>query len=346
MIDLRSDTQTRPSDGMRAAMASAVVGDEQRREDPTVCALEERVAAYLGQQDAVFVPSATMANQIALGLLAPRGSELIVEASAHIVISELGGAAFHSGLQVHPVRGENGRVSADALREAVRRGDPLHSPAATLLALENTHNAAGGAVWPHAQLRATVESARELGLAVHLDGARLPNAAIASGVEAAELAAGFDTVTLCLSKGLGCPLGALIAGSAGLMVQARIAKHRFGGAMRQAGVVAAAGLYALDHNLERLADDHRRARRLGEAWAARGLPVALERIDTNMVQLEFGAVGVSADQAIAAFGRAGVGVSATVWPDVVRAVTHLDIDDADIDAAVALGADAFAALVG
>ena len=346
MIDLRSDTQTRPSAGMRAAMASAEVGDEQRREDPTVCALEERVAAYLGQEEAVFLPSATMANQIALQLLAPRGSELIVESSAHIVVSELGGAAFHSGLQIHPVRGERGRIGSDALHQAVRRGDPLHSPSAALLALENTHNAAGGAVWPPDELRSTAISARELGLALHLDGARLPNAATACNVEAAELAASFDTVTLCLSKGLGCPLGALIAGSGELMVQARIAKHRFGGAMRQAGVVAAAGLYALEHNLERLADDHRRARRLGEEWAALGLPVALERIETNVVQLDVGALRATSDEAIAAFARAGVGVSATVWPGVLRAVTHLDIDDDDIDAAIGCGSSAFAALAG
>lgn len=344
MIDLRSDTQTRPSAGMRAAMASAEVGDEQRREDPTVCALEELVAAYLGQEEAVFLPSATMANQIAIQLLAPRGSELIVESSAHIVISELGGAAFHSGVQIHPLRGERGRISPDALRQAVGRSDPSHSARPALLALENTHNAAGGAVWPPAELRSTVACAREFGLALHLDGARLPNAVIGSNATAAELAAPFDTVTLCLSKGLGCPLGALIAGSEALMAQARIAKHRFGGAMRQAGIVAAAGLYALEHNLERLADDHRRARRLGEAWVVSGLPVSLDRIETNVVQLDFGAVGVTSDRAIDAFALAGVGVSATVWPGVLRAVTHLDIADADIDAAIRGGSTAFASL--
>ena len=297
MIDLRSDTQTRPSDGMRAAMASAVVGDEQRREDPTVCALEERVAAYLGQQDAVFVPSATMANQIALGLLAPRGSELIVEASAHIVISELGGAAFHSGLQVHPVRGENGRVSADALREAIRRGDPLHSPAATLLALENTHNAAGGAVWPHAQLRATVRirpRARACGSPRRRTACPTPRSPPESRPPSSPRLRHRHAVSLERA-----------------WLPARRADRRLGGAdgagaHRQSTASAARcarpassprpGLYALEHNLERLADDHRRARRLGEAWAARGLPVALERIETNMVQLEFGAVGVSADR--------------------------------------------------
>src|ERR1700722_13187231 len=206
MIDLRSDTQTQPSPAMRAAMAGAEVGDEQRREDPTVIALERRAAAFLGQEEAVYLPTATMGNQIALQILSEPGDELIVEQSAHIMISELGGAAVHSGLQTRGLPGRRGRLSPEALRTAVQPADPLHRPRAALLALENTHNSAGGAVWPLPELRETVAAARELGLAVHLDGARIANAAVATGIAAAEIGRLFDTVTLCLSKGLGWPL--------------------------------------------------------------------------------------------------------------------------------------------
>ena len=345
MIDLRSDTQTLPSPGMLAAMVSAELGDEQRREDPTVLELETRAAAFLGQEEAVYLPTATMANQIALSLLAEPGSELLVEQSAHIMISELGGAAVHSGLQTRGLPGRRGRLSPADLYAAIQPADPLHRPPPALLALENTHNSAGGAVWPLAELRETVAAARELGLAVHLDGARIANAAVATGTAACEIGALFDTVTLCLSKGLGCPLGALLAGPADLMARARVAKHRFGGAMRQAGIVAAAGLYALEHNLDRLADDHARARRLAEGWAARGLPVDLAAVETNFVQVDVGALGLSSAEATAQLARAGVGLSGTVRPGLLRAVTHLDIDDEDIEAAIELGSGALQARV-
>jgi threonine aldolase len=345
VIDLRSDTQTKPSPGMRRAMAEAEVGDEQRREDPTVLALEERAAAFLGQEEAVYLPTATMGNQIALQILSRPGDELIVEESAHIIVSELGGAAVHSGLQTRGLRGDRGLIGVEQLRAAITPPDPLHRPRATVLALENTHNSAGGAVWPLAELEATVAAARELGLAVHLDGARIANAAVASGLDAATIAGLFDTVTLCLSKGLGCPLGALIAGSGALMARARVAKHRFGGAMRQAGIVAAAGVYALDHNVARLADDHARARALAEGWAARGLPVDLDGVETNFVQLDVSGLGLSSAEAVALLAEAGVGLSGTVRPGLLRAVTHLDVDDADIESAIALGSAALAVRV-
>jgi threonine aldolase len=340
MIDLRSDTQTLPSAGMRAAMAAAEVGDEQRREDPTVLALEERGAAFLGQEEAVYLPTATMANQIAIQLLSEPGSELIAEETAHMLVSELGGAAVHSGVQTHGLPGRRGQIDAGQLRAAIYPADPLHRPRARLLALEDTHNNAGGTVWPLPELLATVATARELGLALHLDGARLANAAVAGGIEAAEIAGPFDTVTLCLSKGLGCPLGALLAGSAELMQRARVAKHRFGGAMRQAGIVAAAGIYALDHNLARLADDHARARRLAEGWAERGLPLAPGEVETNFVLLDVGALGLGSSEAVAKLAAVGVGLSGTIRPGLVRAVTHLDIDDDDIEAAIELGSAA------
>src|SRR4051794_859051 len=263
---------------MRRAMAEAEVGDEQEREDPTVLELERRGAALLGHEEAVYLPTATMGNQIALTILGERGTELVVEERAHIMVSELGGAALNAGLQTRGLRGHLGRLSPEQIRETMHADGSFHTPRTSVVAVENTHNNAGGTVWPFDELRAVVETARELELRLHLDGARLLNAAIASGVPAREQGALFDTVTLCLSKGLGCPLGALIAGSAPLMHRARLEKHRMGGAMRQAGIVAAAGLFALDHNVARLAEDHARARRLAEGWLERGLPIELERV--------------------------------------------------------------------
>jgi threonine aldolase len=344
VIDLRSDTQTKPSPGMRAAMGEAEVGDEQRREDPTVLALEERAAAYLGQDEAVYLPTATMANQISLAILGQRGTELIVEETAHIMVAELGGAAVHSGLQTRGLPGHRGRLLSEQLESTVRQSDGFHQPRTSVVALENTHNSAGGAVWPLEELEAVVQTARRLGLAVHLDGARLANASVATGVAAARMGGLVDTVTLCLSKGLGCPLGALIAGSPDLMARARVEKHRFGGAMRQAGIVAAAGLYALEHNVDRLADDHARARRLAEGWTERGVSVDLDTVETNFVQLDVGAFGLTSSEASRRLADAGVGLSATVHPGVLRAVTHLDVDDEDIDRAIELVPAALGAL--
>jgi threonine aldolase len=314
---------------MRAAMASAEVGDEQEREDPTVSALELRAAALLGQEEAVYLPTATMGNQIALAILGERGTELVVEERAHIMTSELGGAGYHSGLQTRPLPGYRGRLTPEQIRNAGWKDGDFWTPRASILALENTHNTSGGTVWPLDELRAAVDTARELGMRAHLDGARLMNAAVASGTPAAEIAGMFDTVTLCLSKGLGCPLGALIAGSSELMYRARVEKHRFGGAMRQAGIVAAAGVYALEHNVDRLADDHARARRLAEAWSAAGLHVDLELVQSNFVQLE---VGANIEEAKARIRERGVLLSQTT-PTRLRAVTHLDVTDDDIDIA-------------
>jgi len=334
VIDLRSDTKTQPSRGMREAIANAEVGDEQRREDPTVNALERRAADLLGQEEAVFVPTATMANEIALRTLSEPGDELIAEENAHILLSELGGPAVHAGLMTRPVRGEAGRFGPDVVQRMVRRTDRTHVPPTRVVAIENTHNASGGRVWPLEEVRALVAACRELELSVHLDGARLLNASVASGVPAAEIAGHFDTVTICLSKGLGCPLGALVAGSAELMAKGRRLKHQFGGAMRQAGIVAAAGVYALDHNVERLADDHVRARRLAEGLHAAGVPVYLERVETNFVQVDVGALGLDSDAALARLAERDVGLSLTPHPGVLRALTHLDVDDDAVDVAI------------
>jgi len=320
---------------MRAAMARAEVGDEQWFEDPTVTELERRAAALLGHEAAVYVPTATMANQIGLSILGARGTELIVEETAHIMVAELGGAAVHTGLQTRGLPGYRGRISPAQIRAVASVTQNFHMPLASVVALENTHNRSGGTVWPLDELEAVVATARELGLRVHLDGARLFNAAVALDVPVAEIAAAFDIVQICLSKGLGSPLGALIAGSEESMLRARVEKHRFGGAMRQAGIVAAAGLYALEHNLERLPDDHARARRLAEGWLGAGVPVDLDRVETNFVQIDVAALGLTPRDAIARLAEVGVGLS-PAGPGRLRAVTHLDVGDDDVERALEL----------
>lgn len=334
VIDLRSDTVTRPTQAMRAAIASAAVGDEQMREDPTVVALEQRAAALLGHERAVFLPTATMANQIALKLHARPGDVLIAEELSHVLVYEFGGPAVHAGVISVGVPGDRGRITREQVEAVARRSayDVDQRPA--VLSLENTHNSAGGTVWPLDELDTVARCAREHGLGVHLDGARLLNAAVAQGVAAAEIAGRCDTVTLCLSKGLGCPLGAVLAGSAALMERAWREKHLFGGAMRQAGIVAAAGLYALDHHVERLVEDHARARRLAEGWHEAGVPIDLERVQTNFVQIDVAPLGLTRREALDSLRAAGVGLSATIHDSIVRAVTHLDIDDDDVEQAL------------
>jgi threonine aldolase len=333
MIDLRSDTVTEPTPGMRRAIAEAAVGDEQKREDPTVTALQERVAALLGQEAAVFLPTATMANQIALKLHGRPGDVLLAEETSHVVVYEYGGVAAHAGLVTRGLPGNGGRVSAEQVRDAAAPSTKAADQRATVLSLEDTHNNAGGRVWPLDELDDVVSVARELGLGVHLDGARLLNAGVAQGIAPSAIAARFDTVTLCLSKGLGCPLGALLAGSRELIERAWREKHLFGGAMRQAGIVAAAGVYALDHHVVRIADDHARAERLAERLADAGLPVALEQVETNFVQLDLEPLELERDDALARLRDAGVGLSATIHPRVLRAVTHLGVSDGDIERA-------------
>jgi threonine aldolase len=336
VIDLRSDTVTQPTPGMRQAIADAVVGDEQKREDPTVTALQERVAALLGHEAALFLPTATMANQIALKLQGRPGNVLVAEEHSHVLVFEYGGVAAHAGLMTLGLPGSGGRISSEQVRRAAVPSTKAADQRVTVLSLEDTHNNAGGRVWPLAELEDVVATARELSLAVHLDGARLLNASTALEVAPAEIASRFDTVTLCLSKGLGCPLGALLAGSEELIARAWSEKHLFGGAMRQAGVVAAAGVYALDHHVERLADDHARARRLAESLAAAGVPIDLDRVETNFVQIDVGPLGLDRAETLARLHDAGVGLSATIHPTVIRAVTHLELTDDDIEQAADL----------
>jgi threonine aldolase len=309
------------------------VGDEQKREDPTVLELERRAAELLGQDEAVFVPTATMANQTALRILTRPGDEVIAEEHAHVLLAEQGGAAVHSGLITRALRGRAGRFTAEDVRAAYREEGTHQSPT-RVVAIENTHNSSGGRIWPLEEVDALVGGCRELGLRLHLDGARLLNATVATGVPAAEYGRRFDTVTLCLSKGLGCPLGAVLATSAELAWPARRAKHLFGGAMRQAGIVAAAGVYALDYHVDRLADDHARARRLAEALAAAGVPVDLAQVETNFVQIDVAPLGLAREDALARLRAEGVLLSPTVHPTVLRALTHLDVDDEAIDRAI------------
>jgi threonine aldolase len=336
VIELRSDTLTQPTAAMRQAIANAVVGDEQKREDPTVNELEARGARLLGQEEAVFVPTATMANEIALRLHSRPGDEVIAEQNSHILIAELGGPAVFAGLVTRPVPSTNGRFGPELIRSLARAGDDHHAPRTRVVSIENTHNSSGGRVWPLAEVAAVAAECRALDIRLHLDGARLLNAAVALGVSAAEIGRHADTVTLCLSKGLGCPLGALVAGSRDAMREARRLKHLFGGAMRQAGIVAAAGLHAFDHHVDRLAEDHTRARRLAEGLLDADLPIDLEQVQTNFVQIDVGPLELTQQEALARIHAEGVGVSGTIHPTVLRAVTHLDVSDEDIEHAVEL----------
>jgi threonine aldolase len=331
VIDLRSDTATRPTEDMRAAMAAADVGDEQLREDPTVNELQRRAAALLGQEEALFLPTATMANQIALRVLTRPGSELIGEERTHILVYEAGGAAVHSGLVMRGLPGVAGRLTPEQVRRTAAQADEFQPPG--LLVLENNHRSSGGRVWPMDEFRSVVDTARELGIAVHLDGARLLNAAVSSGIAAADFGRLADTVTICFSKGLGCPLGAVLAGPSETIARAWPEKFRFGGAMRQAGIVAAAALYALDHNVERLAEDHARARRLAEGLAAAGLPVDPDEVECNFVALPVEPLGLDVATAKQRIRDEGVLVGA-LRPGVVRIATYLGISDDDVDRAV------------
>ena len=324
MIDLRSDTLTKPTAGMRAAMAAAEVGDEQYLEDPTTNELQRRMAELLGHEAALFLPTATMANQAALRAQTRPGCVLLAEERTHILVYEWGGPAIHSGLIMRGVPAEAGLVTPDHVK-AVQ--DPDLGPGAVVV-LENTHRSSGGRVWPLEQFEETAAAARERGAVVHLDGARLFNASVAAGRAPSEWAHLADSVTICFSKGLGCPTGAILAGSAALVERAWEGKYLLGGALRQSGILAAAALYALDHHVERLADDHARARRLAE-----GIGIDASEVETNFVSIPdpYG-------EGIKRAAEAGVALG-ELRPGWLRAVTHLDVTDDDVDAAIdALGA--------
>jgi threonine aldolase len=328
---------------MRAAMAAAEVGDEQLREDPTVNELQRRAAELLGQESALFLPTATMANQIALKVLTQPGGQLLAEERTHILIYEAGGPAVHSGLVMHGLPGVAGRILPQQVRAAASAADELQP--ASIVVLENTHRSAGGRVWPMDEFSEVVATARELGLAVHLDGARLFNAAVAAGRPASDYGRLADSVTVCFSKGLGCPLGAILATSQERIEQAWRGKFLFGGALRQAGMVAAAMLYALENNVGRLAEDHARAARLARGLAERGLPVDPETVETNFIGLDVEPLGISVREAQELIEREGVLVGG-LRPGVVRIATYLGVTDDDVDTAVEAIPRALAHLIG
>ncbi len=333
LIDLRSDTVTRPSPGMRRAMYEAEVGDDVFGEDPTVRRLEARVAELLGKEAALFVPSGVMGNQLAIKVLTRPGDEVLLGRESHIFNYESGAPALISGVQLHPLDDTPGWFTPEALALAVRHGHDWE-PRSRLVCLENTHNRAGGVVIPPDVVEAVTAEVRRHGLALHLDGARLWHASVALGVPEHRLAAPFDTVSVCLSKGLGAPVGSVLAASADLIAEARRFRKLLGGGMRQVGVLAAAGLYALEHHRPLLAEDHAKARRLAEGIAE--LPafeIDLERVQTNIVR--FDVRRGTAESVLAQLRDEGV-LMVPFGPRTIRATTHRDVSMQDIDRALAI----------
>ena len=332
LVDLRSDTLTKPTPGMREAMAAAEVGDDVYGEDPTVNALEAEVAALFGKPAALFVPSGTMGNQLCLRLLVPAAEEVICDAEAHIVTYEGGGAAQHGGIQTRTLVSARGLLEPTAVAEQLRPAGFGTVPTRAV-AVEQTHNRGGGAVYPLSTLRVLRELTAGGDVALHCDGARIWNASVATGVALAAYGALFDTLSVCLSKGLGAPVGSLVVGSAEQVATARVLRRRLGGGMRQAGILAAAGSYALRHHLARLADDHGRAARLAERLAdAAPEVVDPAAVETNIVPLDLTKTRYDGP-ALAALARADGVLRSVVGPVRVRCVTHLGVDDAGIELA-------------
>jgi threonine aldolase len=329
IVDLFSDTATQPTPGMLQAMLTAPLGDEQRRTDPTVHALEERIARLVGKERAVLMPSATMANQIAIALHCAPGDEVLCHRTAHVINSEGGGLAANSGVQVMPLAGERGVFDADTLLSGLRYADP-HQPSSSAVVVENTSNGGGGSVWPDTAFFGVAELCKERQLALHIDGARLFNAAVARGVAPSYWGKHASSVQICFSKGLGCAFGAVLAVDAAKEPQVRRIKQRMGGALRQAGIVAAGMLYALDHHVERLAEDHRRAAQLAQALT-RFDALELHAVETNILNFRYRRGPASAF--VERLRERGVLIS-HMPPDRLRICTHLGIGDADVERAI------------
>lgn len=333
MIDLRSDTVTRPTPAMRRAMAEAEVGDDVFGDDPTVNALEREVADLLGKESAVFVPSGTMANQLALRVHTRHGDEVLIESGAHVFGAEAGAAAALAGLTSRLIAGRRGIYSAGDLLDALRPPDVHHAPQ-RLACVENTHNVGGGSIWPLDALAQLSSAAHEHDLALHMDGARLWNASAASGIPERDFAAPCDTVSVCFSKGLGAPVGSALVGSEPLIRSARRYRKMYGGGMRQAGILAAGALHALRHHRARLADDHANARALAAGLAQiPGVRLADPQVDTNIVRFQI--PGADARALAAVLRSRGVALLAT-GPDSFRAVTHLDVNADQIRQAISI----------
>ena len=331
LIDLRSDTVTKPSDGMREAMAKALVGDDVYGEDPTINSLEERVAKLFGKEAALFCPSGSLANQLAIRMLVAPGEELITETNSHIVRAELGAGAVFSGITTRTWLASRGLLSADDAINIARPDSGPYLVSTTAIAVENTHNFGGGTVQPISEIRKLREESEKLGIALHLDGARIWNAHIASGVELIEYGKYFDTLSVCLSKGLGAPVGSLMIASKERVAKARQWRKRYGGGMRQAGIVAAAGHYALDNNLPLLKVDHVRAKSIASAVAAVA-PKVIDpaTVDTNIVGLELATLKISASELSNQLKEKGI-LAGALGPKYLRLVTHLDLTDGDIE---------------
>ncbi len=336
MIDLRSDTLTRPSDGMRRAMAEAEVGDDVYGEDPTILALERRVAELLGHEAGLFCPTGSMCNLLGIWLLAVPGTEVLCDTQAHIVRAEMAAHASLHGVTTRTFASVRGRLDPDAVTGMMSIGTGPFLTETSVVEVENTHNFGGGTVQPAEVLRELRTRCSDNGVAIHLDGARLANAHVATGTSFAEYGSYADTVSLCLSKGLGAPVGSVLVSSAANIAKARTQRKRLGGGWRQAGILAAAGLYALDHNIERLADDHAAARALAEAVAEHApAAIVLDDVETNIVVVGPGTK--TAAEVVAAAREAGVALSA-VGAHQVRAVTHLDVSlDESVQAGRVLG---------
>jgi threonine aldolase len=333
-IDLRSDTVTRPTPAMRKAMAEAEVGDDVFGEDPTVNRLQERAAEALGKETALFVPSGIMANQLAVRLLTHPGDEVIIEAQAHIFHYEAGAGGALSGIQFYPLAGARGVLEADQVADAIRT-DEYYLPPTRLICLENTHNRGGGTIYPIEKIKAIAKIARSRGVSMHLDGARIFNASIASGIPPTEYAKPFDTASFCLSKGLGAPVGSMVCTTTDRIPLLRRLRRMFGGGMRQAGILAAAGLYAMEHNINRLAEDHAHAKKLATALAdLPGVSIDPDHVETNIVIFDISKTRYSPPQAVEALKKEGVLV-VPFGKTLLRAVTHLDVSAKDIEMAIA-----------
>ena len=333
-IDLRSDTVTRPSAAMREAIANAPVGDDVYSDDPTVNSLEERVAAMFGKEAGLFAPSGSLANQLAIRMLVAPGEELIAETNSHIVRAELGAAAVFSGITTRTFPAKNGLLKAADALEIARPNSGPYLVSTTAIAVENTHNFGGGTVQPITEIAALRKGADELGLALHLDGARIWNAHVASGVSFSEYGKYFDTISVCLSKGLGAPVGSVMLSTKDRVAKARVWRKRYGGGMRQVGLLAAGGLYALDNNIERLTEDHRRAKEIAVAIASVDASlIDPATVETNIVGLDLAALPITAAELAQRCRDAGLWISA-LGPKYARLVTHLDFDDAQCAQAI------------
>jgi len=331
LIDLRSDTVTKPSAGMREAMAKALVGDDVYGEDPTINSLEERVAKLFGKEAALFCPSGSLANQLSIRMLVAPGEELITETNSHIVRAELGAGAVFSGITTRTWLASRGLLSADDALNIARPDSGPYLVSTTAIAVENTHNVGGGTIQPISEIKKLREESEKLGIALHLDGARIWNAHIASGVELIEYGKYFDTLSVCLSKGLGAPVGSLMIASKERVAKARQWRKRYGGGMRQAGIVAAAGHYALDNNLPLLKVDHVRAKSIASAVAAVA-PKVIDpaTVDTNIVGLELVTLKISASELSNQLKEKGI-LAGALGPKYLRLVTHLDLTDGDVE---------------